>query len=329
MTVTERQRPESARTRTAFGLGSVAALIAVIAIPSSAPANRAQASPAVRPISAAPPRAAATPAAAPEEGSCDPCARRFTGRVGADLSKSLLAAGVPESQARDYVAVIARAIPLANGLSVDDRFDLIVMRDPDGRLGELAYAGLDRVARSDLALMKWTDGEHVIWVNDEATSQGGGDAMRMPVQGRLTSGFGERFHPILGYERFHDGVDLAAPAGTPIVAAADGRVVSAGWTGGYGQAVEIAHTGGLETRYGHMSRVAAYSGETIRRGQIIGYVGSTGLSTGPHLHFEVMKNGRPVNPLSIKTIGGAPPPLEGEKRIAFDNALRKLLLLHS
>jgi murein DD-endopeptidase MepM/ murein hydrolase activator NlpD len=165
-------------------------------------------------------------------------------------------------------------------------------------------------------------------VNEEATTDGGSDSIRMPVQGRLTSGFGERFHPILGYERFHDGVDLAAPAGTPIVAAADGRVVGAGWTGGYGQAVEIAHLGGVETRYGHMSRIAAYPGEAVRRGQIIGYVGSTGLSTGPHLHFEVMKNGRPVNPLSIKAIGALPASLEGEKRISFDTTLRKLLLLH-
>jgi hypothetical protein len=317
------------RARTVFGLGAAAALVAVIGIPSSAPANRAKVMPAAHAVRSAPPVISARPVDASDPELCDPCARRFTGRVGLDLSKSLSAAGVPEPQARDYIAVIARAIPLANGLSVDDRFDLILMRDPGGRLGQLVYAGLDRVARSDLALMKWTDGEQVIWVNDEATYEGGSDAMRMPVKGRLTSGFGERFHPILGYERFHDGVDLAAAAGTPIVAAADGRVVGAGWTGGYGNAVEIAHSGGLETRYGHMSRIAAYAGEAVRRGQIIGYVGSTGLSTGPHLHFEVMKNGRPVNPLSIKTIGGAPAALEGEKRVAFDNALRKLLLLHA
>jgi murein DD-endopeptidase MepM/ murein hydrolase activator NlpD len=148
----------------------------------------------------------------------------------------------------------------------------------------------------------------------------------MPVQGRVTSGFGNRFHPILGYERFHDGVDLAAREGTPIVAAADGRVVSAGWSGGYGRAVEIAHSGGLETRYGHMSRIAAYAGELVHRGEVIGYVGSTGLSTGPHLHFEVMKNGRPVNPMSVKAIGGVPGQLEGAKLVAFHNQLRELLL---
>ena len=91
--------------------------------------------------------------------------------------------------------------------------------------------------------------------------------------------------------RFHKGVDLAASAGTPIVAAADGRVVGAGWHGGYGQQVEIAHAGGLETTYGHMSRIAAHFGQIVRKGEVIGFVGSTGLSTGPHVHYEVRRNG--------------------------------------
>jgi murein DD-endopeptidase MepM/ murein hydrolase activator NlpD len=146
------------------------------------------------------------------------------------------------------------------------------------------------------------------------------------VHGRLTSGFGERFHPILGYERFHAGLDLAAAAGTPIVAAADGKVARAGWTGGYGQLVAIVHAGGIETKYGHMSRIAAYAGEVVHRGDVIGYVGSTGLSTGPHLHFEVLRNGRPVNPKSVASIGGGPGQLEGAKLVAFQNQLRQLLL---
>ena len=277
-----------------------------------------------RPAPAAAPAKAQQPKPS-QAAEGDPSARRFTGRVGADLSASLVAAGVPAQQGREYVAIVGRAIQLAGGLSVDDRFDLVVQRSSDGKLGQLLYAGLDRVARADVELLKWTDGKNVIWVN--ADGVGGEDQSRigLPVHGRLTSGFGERFHPILGYARFHKGADLAAPAGTPIVAAADGKVVSAGWHGGYGQAVQIAHAQGLETTYGHMSRIAAHIGELVHKGEVIGFVGSTGLSTGPHVHFEVTRNGRPVNPMSVKMSGG-PGHLEGEKLHAFQSELRSLLL---
>jgi len=310
----------------AAGLAGAAllAVTAVAALPSVAPSGRAVAAhPSVKPRPAA---YAAPPDVQQPATESDPTSRRFTGRVGADLSQSLAAAGVPELQGREYVALLSKAIHLQDGLSVDDRFDLVLEREPDGSLGQLLYAGMDRIARADVELMKWTDGKHVIWVNADGVGGEGSAAMRMPVQGHLTSGFGERFHPILGYERFHAGVDLGAAAGTPIVAAADGRVVSAGWAGGYGRAVAILHGGGIETKYGHMSRIAAYAGESVRRGDVIGYVGSSGLSTGPHLHFEVMKNGRPVNPLSVKAIGGGPGQLEGQKLVAFHNELRKLLL---
>jgi murein DD-endopeptidase MepM/ murein hydrolase activator NlpD len=238
----------------------------------------------------------------------------------------LAAAGVPERQGREYVWLLGKAIHLADELSVDDRFDIVIQRNPDGSLGQLLYAGMDRIARSDVELMKWSDGKNVIWVNADGVGGNGSQKIIMPVSGRLTSGFGERFHPILGYERFHAGLDLAAAAGTPIVAAADGRVVSAGWDGGYGQAVEVAHAAGVKTRYGHMSRIATYVGQVVRRGQVIGYVGSSGLSTGPHLHFEVLKNGHPVNPTSVKEIQGGPGQLQGTKLITFQNELRKLLL---
>jgi murein DD-endopeptidase MepM/ murein hydrolase activator NlpD len=257
--------------------------------------------------------------------STDEGAQRFTGRVGENLSLALESKGVPEAQGREYIAVLSRAIPLANGLSVEDRFDLVVERGADGRLGRLLYAGLDRVARADVELLKWTDGKSTIWVNADGVGGETSSAMRLPVSGRVTSGFGERFHPILGYMRFHKGVDLGAAAGTPIVAAAAGRVVDAGWHGGYGRQVQIAHAGGIETRYGHMSRMVAYAGELVRQGQVIGYVGSSGLSTGPHLHFEVTKNGRPVNPMSVK-LGAAPGQLEGAKLHQFQNELRSLLL---
>jgi murein DD-endopeptidase MepM/ murein hydrolase activator NlpD len=124
----------------------------------------------------------------------------------------------------------------------------------------------------------------------------------------------------------HDGDDLAAAAGTPIVAAADGRITSAGWRGGYGRAVSIAHAASMETTYDHLNRIAAYSGEIVHRGQVIGYVGSTGLSTRPHLHFEVTRNGRPVNLLSVKMSAG-PGQLEGAKLRAFQDELRAVLLV--
>jgi murein DD-endopeptidase MepM/ murein hydrolase activator NlpD len=261
-----------------------------------------------------------------QPAAADLGARRFTGKVGADMSRSLLAAGVPERQGREYIALLARAIDLAGGLTVDDRFDLVIERTPDGKLARLLYAGLDRIGRADVELLKWTDGKNVIWVNADGVGGESSQGMRLPVSGRVTSGFGQRFHPILGYERFHAGVDLAATFGSPIAAAADGRVVSAGWHGGYGRLVAVMHVGGIETLYGHMSRIAAQPGEMVRQGQVIGYVGSSGLSTGPHLHYEVLKNGRPVNPLSVKLAGG-PAQLEGEKLHAFHDALRALLVL--
>jgi murein DD-endopeptidase MepM/ murein hydrolase activator NlpD len=124
--------------------------------------------------------------------------------------------------------------------------------------------------------------------------------MMLPVAGHITSYFGNRYHPILHFTRFHAGLDIGASWGSPIVAAGDGQVVAAGWAGGYGREVKIAHGGGLVSIYGHMSQIAAAPGSFVRQGQVIGYVGSSGLSTGPHVHFEVRMGGTPVNPLGVR-----------------------------
>lgn len=121
---------------------------------------------------------------------------------------------------------------------------------------------------------------------------------RMPVEGvKLTSSYGMRVHPVLGGRRAHKGIDLAGPVGTPIYATADGVISKAEWFSSYGLYVSIEHGGALQTRYGHMSRLNVASGQRVRKGEIIGFIGTTGRSTGPHLHYEVRVNGEAVNPI--------------------------------
>jgi len=122
--------------------------------------------------------------------------------------------------------------------------------------------------------------------------------MSFPSNGPITSSFGWRLHPVLGYNRFHSGMDFGAAYGSLIRAADRGTVIFAGWYGGYGNAVIIAHGNGVTTLYGHSSQLYVAEGQTVQRGQAIAAVGSTGLSTGPHLHFEVRQNGEPIDPLA-------------------------------
>ncbi|MDR7435531.1 MAG: peptidoglycan DD-metalloendopeptidase family protein [Armatimonadota bacterium] len=123
-------------------------------------------------------------------------------------------------------------------------------------------------------------------------------ALLWPLEGEITSGFGVRRHPIFRIAKMHTGVDIASTWGTPVPAAGDGEVIYAGWFGGYGKIVVIDHGGGLSTLYAHLSTILVELGQKVKRGQIIGRVGSTGYSTGPHLHFEIRIDGRPVDPLA-------------------------------
>lgn len=227
---------------------------------------------------------------------------RVRGIVGESLYRSARAAGAPASAIQDYLKVISGRTSLSS-IRPSDEFDIIIdyKRAETGevKVGNLLYAGVDRDGKSAIQMLKWTMGDTSQWFEASGVGESKG-ALSRPVNGAVTSGFGMRRHPILGYARMHSGLDFKASYGMPIYAVTDGTVAYAGRKGGYGNFVQVNHSGGLASGYGHMSRFAVSSGTRVRRGQIIGYVGSTGLSTGPHLHYELYRGGRPVNPMSIK-----------------------------
>jgi murein DD-endopeptidase MepM/ murein hydrolase activator NlpD len=252
---------------------------------------------AVQPVDFVPHRAlAAQEGAAAAKPTAMPAApTRIRGRVGEGLYWSLRAAGASPQVAADYLAALATQIDVGE-VGPSDAFDMVV-----GANGELLYAGLERVGSGPLQLVHWTENGRGAWVDAANIARPAPVeiGMAMPAKGPITSYFGYRYHPILHFTRFHAGVDIGAGWGSPIVAAGAGRVIAAGWAGGFGQEVEIAHGGGITSIYGHMSQVIAQPGSFVSAGQLIGYVGSSGLSTGPHLHFEVRQSGAPVNPLAV------------------------------
>jgi murein DD-endopeptidase MepM/ murein hydrolase activator NlpD len=139
---------------------------------------------------------------------------------------------------------------------------------------------------------------------------------------RLASGFGGRFHPILGRWKQHEGLDYAAPLGTPVMAAGDGVVLRAGRSGGYGNLVELRHANGIITRYGHLSRIDVHVGERVKQEERIGAVGATGLATGPHLHYEFRVGGVARDPRNIKAGNGTP--VAAAQRPDFDRERGRL-----
>jgi len=245
---------------------------------------------------------------------------RVQGAVTDGLYWSLRSAGVTPQVAADYLHILSTRIDVGSDVAPYDRFDLVVSRSPGL---PLLYAALHRADAPDVELMKWTVGGKTDWFDADAGSSEGSPGLMAPVAGRITSGFGVRYHPILHIARMHTGIDFGAAWGSPIVAAADGQVIAAGWAGGYGREVQVAHGGGIVTLYGHMSGIAASPGDIVRQGQVIGYVGSSGLSTGPHVHFEVRVNGQPVDPMQVRLQSRSV--VSGPARVAFNERLKQLL----
>jgi murein DD-endopeptidase MepM/ murein hydrolase activator NlpD len=247
---------------------------------------------------------------------------RVRGVIGTSLYRSARAAGAPAGAVQDYLRTLDGEMDLDN-IAAGDEFDLIVeyKRAATGETeaGKLIYAGLIHDGRPRKQLMRWgADGKFYEASGVGETRQG----LMRPVPGWETSGYGMRRHPVLGYTRMHRGIDFHAPYGSPIYAVTDGVVEFAGRHGGHGNFVKLGHGGGLETGYAHMSRIAVNPGERVRRGEVIGYVGSTGLSTGAHLHFEVYENGQTVNPETVTYVNRAQ--LSGAQLAAFRSTLAEL-----
>jgi murein DD-endopeptidase MepM/ murein hydrolase activator NlpD len=172
--------------------------------------------------------------------------------------------------------------------------------------GDILYASLTLQGRT-LRFYRYQPGNGELDYFNEKGESVRKALLRTPIDGaRISSSFGMREHPVLGYSRMHKGVDFAAATGTPIYAAGDGTIQIAGEYGGYGRYVRIRHNGDYSTAYGHMSAIARgiHGGVRVKQGQIIGYVGSTGLATGPHLHYEVLRDGSQINPMGLKLPSG-------------------------
>ncbi|MEM8838670.1 MAG: M23 family metallopeptidase [Pseudomonadota bacterium] len=230
---------------------------------------------------------------------------------------------IPAPLIRDLVRIYAFDVDFRRQITATDEMEVFYSLDPESEIAtedsEILYTSitLGDTKRRYYRFKTSDDGEVDYYDEDGRSAKK--FLMRQPVpRARFRSGFGWRKHPILGKTRLHRGVDWSAPRGTPIFAAGNGVIEEARWFAGYGRWVKIRHTNGYKTGYAHMSRFAKgiKPGTRVRQGQVIGYVGSTGLSTGPHLHYEVIVNGRHVNPMRIRLPRGRV--LSGDQLAAFE-----------
>jgi murein DD-endopeptidase MepM/ murein hydrolase activator NlpD len=250
---------------------------------------------------------------------------RVQGRVGGSLYRAARSTGMPAGVVADFIKALGHTLDIQRDVKGSDTFDLVAAHrraeTGETETGKLLYARMNRGGKT-VELMRWTvGGKEQFFTADGMSSKKG--LMRTPVEGaRLTSGFGFRTHPILGYSRLHKGVDFGAPHGAPILAAASGTVQFAGRHGGHGNYIRLAHNKGIATAYAHLSRFAVRSGQQVQQGQVIGYVGSTGMSTGPHLHYEVYVGGKAVDPRSAKFATGTQ--LAGGELARFRSEMSRL-----
>ncbi len=251
------------------------------------------------------------------------------GEIEASLYLSASRQAIPNAVTERLIRMFSWDVDFQRDIHPGDRFETLyeevkLEKDESQVKGELVYAGLK--VRGELidAYLYSPDGGRSSYYDRNGRSLRK-FLLRTPIDGaRLSSHFGMRKHPILGYSRMHKGTDFAAPRGTPIFAGGSGKIEVAGRNGGYGNYIRIRHNNTYSTAYAHLNKFAKdiKVGARVRQGQVIGYVGTTGRSTGPHLHYEVMKNGTQVNPMKMKH----PPAiqLEGTELAAFKKEVTKI-----
>jgi murein DD-endopeptidase MepM/ murein hydrolase activator NlpD len=228
------------------------------------------------------------------------------GTIDSNLSVAATERNVPHPVLAEAIGAFSYDVDFQREIQKGDSFEFLyeIFVDEEGavvRTGELLFAAMTLSgSRTELYYYERADGSADFYTPEGASVRR--SLMRTPIDGaRLSSGFGMRKHPILGYSKMHQGTDFAAPSGTPIYAAGNGVVDVAGRNGGYGKYVRLRHGSTYQTAYAHMKGFAKgiAKGARVKQGQIIGYVGTTGRSTGPHLHYEVHVNGKQVNPLKV------------------------------
>ncbi|ABI78069.1 peptidase, M23 family [Hyphomonas neptunium ATCC 15444] len=237
-----------------------------------------------------------------------PSYKRVAAEIDGSIYNAALKLGAGDQQVVDFASAFAYDIDFQREIHPGDRFEIffetfVDERGNPVRNGEVLYAALDGKALKRGFYRFTPSDDGVSDYFDEKGESATKFLMKTPINGaRISSNFGTRRHPISGYTRLHKGTDFAAPTGTPVYAAGSGTVQRASWNGGYGNYIKIKHTRGYDTAYAHLSRYAkgVKSGRKVRQGEVIGYVGSTGASTGPHLHYEVYVDGKPLNAMSLK-----------------------------
>ncbi len=249
------------------------------------------------------------------------------------LYSSAIDIGIQPNVIIDFARIYGFQVDFQRDIWKDDSFQLVyeTFLDGNGKIletGNIIYANLILQGRENsLYIFKNKEGyDHF----DQFGKSIRKSLMKTPINGaRLSSSFGIRKHPILGFNKMHKGTDFAAPMGTPIMASGEGKIVRARWCGGGGNCVKIKHNSTYSTVYAHMSKFGRNikEGVRVKQGQIIGYVGSTGMSTGPHLHYEVIENGRKINSQKLKLPSGKI--LKGKERELFEIEKIKINVLKS